>query len=351
MGTTAITRNDKYWSNQLYTLMVDSVDQLHQSVHLLDAQKKKFGGEGKPSELYGDLIVMPWMIGEHSVPTVLANGFETINLTTTSVEVPGQATPFMVVMPVVISGRDELLNAGPGAKGKILEKNQRAVMNAFRRNYVKQTFSGNVPGWGSLNTWNGVDNTTTGFLELGAVGAQTNTVCGLNKGSYLTFPGTQNQRYDCAGAFNLNGIAGMIHINNRIRARHPEGQGPDAWFMSMAFAENEKRALMAYERYAGGPKGGDPGLMYAMWDGVPCYVESDYMPSTGTNTTADPISAYSVSLDYMHTLWHNEGFFNVSEFESCRPYQDVKAALVRCVLQNIIRQCGAQGIIFDGNTW
>jgi len=351
MPTTTVSRENQYWINQALLVRDESVDQMHVGTPYFDMLKAKFG-EGKPEEEGGDLLPLyPWTVGEHSSPTVLTTGWEPINLASTSVEVYSQFSWFEVVMPVVTSGKQNRYNSGKGQKAKILDKNMKAVINAFKRKFLQQTLSGNVTGWSGLLTWNGVDNTTNGFLEQDAIGSQTNSIGGLAKSTYATYRGVQNQRYDCAGSFNTNGVASLISVNTQIRVSHPENKGPDGWLCEPTFLDFLKRTLLPQEQYVNGANGQDPGKMYMVWDGAKMYAQADYMPKTGTNTTADPISAYASSLDYMHTVWMKDRFFSVTDFYSLLPSQDAEAALVCVSCQNICNHCGSQGIVFDGNTW
>lgn len=349
MPTTTVTVSNQYLSTTLYELLKTDVDQLHRRVSWFDASKAKFGGEGKPQWDGGPVLLEPWAIDEHSTPTTLSTGYETINLDVTTVDIVAQWTWFSAVMPIVISGTEERINNGKKAVASILEHREKAVMGGFRRKFVQQTFAGNVASFSGLATLNGIDS-NTGFLEEVAVGGQTNTVGGIVKTTYAALPGCQNQVYNGNNSFNTNGLAALIHVNQRIQARHPGDQKPDAWFFSEAFSENQKRALMAYERYVDGANGKDPGLRYAVWDGVPCYTET-YLPNNGANTTTYKVSAYAVSLDYLRTFWHPDGFFQMTEFKSCQPQQDVRAALVLCMCQNVIGHCGSQGLIYNADTF
>lgn len=349
MPTSTVTMENKYLTTTLYKLMDEAVDQLHVELGYFNAVKDKFG-DGKPVWDGGAVILEPWQIDEHSDPTAINTGYETINLSVRDVDVASQFTWFSAIMPIVIAGQEERINRGKGAIASILERRTNAVMGGFRRKFVQQTLQGNVATFAALNTWNGVDNTTTGFLEEDAVGAQTNLIGGLSKTTYAALPGCQNQVYNGAGSFNANGIAAMIHLNQKIRARHPKGGKPDAWFMSEQFSQNMKRGLMAYERYIGGADKVDAGKLYAIWDSVKCYTET-YMAASGANTTANPISAIAASLDFMHTKWHPEGWFTRGEFESCKPQQDVRAAHVLVMCQNVINHAGSQGIIYNANTF
>ncbi|MFH1569062.1 MAG: hypothetical protein ABIL09_13785 [Gemmatimonadota bacterium] len=348
MATTTITYNNEVLTTTLIALAKEATDQMHRKLSLLDALKRKFG-EGKPVWEGGEPLVEPWIIDDHSDPTVLTTGYEPINLAVREVQVASSFNWFDCVIPIVISGHEERINSGPGAIASILDRRKRAAINGSYRRFVRQTFMGDVAGFGNLNTWNGVDY-TTGFLEEDTVGSQTNLIGGLNRATYAALPGCQNQRYDGAASYNANGLAAQGDINVRIMAYHPDNAKPDAWFLSLAAMGNQKRALQAYERYVGGAEGQDPGVLYTVWDGVPQYVET-YMPSAGTVTTADPISAYAASLDYMHPKWHPEGFFNVGEFMDCKPNSDVRAALINLMCQNIMTNAGSQGVIIDINNF
>lgn len=349
MPTTTITVSNQYLSTTLHQLLKEGVDQLFRRTSWFDASKRKFGGEGKPTWDGGAVLLEPWMIDEHSIPTVLTTGYEPINLVVTAVDVVAQWTPFSAIMPIVISGTEDLINSGKVAISSILERRKSAVLGGFQRRFVRQLFAGDVSGFSALGTLNGVDY-ATGYLEEDTVGSQTNTVGGLSKSTYAALPGCQNQRYDAAGSFNSNGLAALIACDTRIRSRHPMGAGADAWFFSESFAENQKHALQAYERYAKVDDNTDPGRIYALWNGVPTYVET-FLPRAGANTAANPISAVGVSMDYLRTMWHPQGFFKMSDFMGPTPTQDIRAAHVRVMCQNVIAHLGSQALIVDADNW
>lgn len=351
MPTTAITNQNQYLSTTLNQLLKEDVDQLYRKVGLFDAAKRKHGGEGKPVWEGGELLLESWAVDEHSTPTVLTTGYETIVLDVTTVDIVAQWGWFSAVMPVVIAGKEERINSGKNAVASILDRREKAVMGGFRRKFNQQFFAGSVPGFSALKTINGIDYASDGgFLEYAAVGAQTNTVGGLSKTTYAALPGCQNQVYNCANSFNSNGLAAMIHCNQKIKARHPLDQKGDAWFLSEAFSQNMKRSLMAYERYVDGASGKDPGQLFEMWDGVPCYVET-YLPNAGASTVTYKVSAVCLSMDFLRTFWHPQGFFEMTEFKDCRPQQDVRAALVLVMCQNTIAHFGCQGLIYNGDTF
>lgn len=349
MPTTAITRENKFLTTTLQGLVKEETDALHIQSSWFEAAEKKFG-KGKPVWDGGDILIEPITVAEHSQMTPFVTGYEPVNLSVTDTEVPIQWLWFSGVMPIVISKTEEMQNSGPNALVKIVDRRAKNVMAGFKRKFVKQTLIGGISGFSLLNTLNGVDS-TSGFLEENAVGSQTNSIGGFSKSTYATLPGGNNQAYDCLNSFNTYGLASLAYINTKIQPRRPEGGKHTAWLFSEAFNQNVKRSVQAYERFVGG--GGekvDPGKMYSLWDGVPCYTEV-YMPNAGTTTTATPISAYALSMEHCKTMWHPEGFFKVDEFVDGRPTQAIRAALVWVMCQNTINHFGSQGVIVKGDTF
>ena len=349
MAETTLTIGNELLSTTMHILMKEWRDNVHESVAFLDASERVHGA-GKPVQSGGTRIVIPLGFGEHSTTTRLQTGFERINLSVSDVFTPAQYDWGHVVRPVAISSEEEMTNQGDAAILSILESRTKMTANALKREFVKQMVQGSVTGWDDWGTLNGVDVTGTsgGFLEQDAVGSQGNTVGGVNKGSFTTKTGWQNQIFDGAGSFNANGLAGLYDLKVEIASVSPSGD-PNVILASRAGFKNLKRALQAHERYVDQSQI-DGGRLVEMWDGVQINVERN-MPTTGTNTTADPISFYMLNLDDIHVLWDPQGYFDLGDFETVSGEYDVRSAKLRCRGQLIAKHLGSSGIAFDLETF
>ena len=352
MATTALTIGNELLSPPMHILMKDFRDNVHESVAFLDAQER-IHGAGKPVQAGGSRIVVPLGFGEHSSTTRMQTGFERIDLSVEDVFKPAQYDFGHVVRPVAISSEEEMVNQGDAAVLSILESRVMMTANALKREFVKQIVKGNQTGWEDWNTLNGIDVPTgdhQGFLEDLAVGAQVNAVGGVDKGDYQDKTGWQNQRFDGAGSFNSNGLAGLYDLLVEINAVSPSG-APNVILASRAGFKNLKRALQAHERYVDQSQI-DGGRMVEMFQGIPINVEYN-MPNAGgaSGTTADPISFYFLNMNDIYCLWDPKGYFDLSDFETVSGEYDVRAAKLRCRGQLIAKHLGSSGLAFDLETF
>tara|TARA_R110002074_G_scaffold263865_2_gene435952 strand:+ start:5366 stop:6418 length:1053 start_codon:yes stop_codon:yes gene_type:complete len=350
MATTSLTIGNELLSTTMHILMKDFRDNVHESVAFLDAQERVHGA-GKPVQSGGSRIVVPLGFGEHSKSTRMQTGFERIDLSVEDVLKPAQYDWGHIVRPVAISSEEEMVNQGDSAILSILETRTKMVANALKRDFVKQIVKGGQAGWEDWNTLNGFDVTTgdhAGFLEQDAIGSQGNTVGGVNKSTYSDKTGWQNQRFDGAGSFNANGLAGMYDLKVEIDAVSPSGP-PNVILASRAGFKNLKRSLQAHERYVDQSKI-DGGRVVEYWDGVQINVEYN-MPDAGTTTGSDPISFYFLNMNDIYTLWDPKGYFDLSDFETVSGEYDVRSAKMRCRGQLIAKHLGSSGVAFDLDTF
>ena len=348
MPTTALTIGNELLSTTMHILMKEWRDNIHESTAFLDASERVHGA-GQPSQAGGTRIVIPLGFEDHSTTTRLATGYERIDLSVQDVFRPAVYSWAHVVRPVAISSEEEMVNQGDAAVLSILENRVTMTANALKREFVKQIVQGGVAGWEDWGTLNGVD-VATGFLEEAAVGAQANTVGGVNKGSFLTKTGWQNQIFDGAGSFNSNGLAGLYDMKVEIASVSPNGD-PNVILASRAGFKNLKRALSAHERYVDQSKI-DGGRLVEYWDGVQINVERNMPDAGGTpGTSADPISFYMLNLNDIHCLWDPKGYFDLSDFETVSGEYDVRAAKIRVRGQLIAKHLGSSGLAFDLETF
>ena len=352
MATTDLTIGNELLSTTMHILMKDFRDNVHESVAFLDAQERVHGA-GKPVQAGGSRIVVPLGFGEHSSTTRMQTGFERIDLSVEDVFQPAQYDFGHVVRPVAISSEEEMVNSGDAAILSILESRVLMTANALKREYVKQIVKGSQTGWEDWNTLNGFDVTSgdhQGFLEPEAVGSQGNTVGNVSKSTYSGKTGWQNQRFDGAGSFNANGLAGLYDLLVEIDAVSPSGK-PNVILASRAGFKNLKRALQAHERYVDQAQI-DGGRMVETFQGIPINVEYNMPNAGGTpGSTADPISFYLLNMNDIYTLWDPQGYFDLSDFETVSGEYDVRAAKLRCRGQLIAKHLGSSGVAFDLDTF
>tara|TARA_R110002167_G_scaffold86292_5_gene233580 strand:+ start:532 stop:1584 length:1053 start_codon:yes stop_codon:yes gene_type:complete len=350
MATTSLDIGNELISTTMHILMKDFRDNVHESVAFLDAQDRVHGA-GKPVQSGGSRVVVPLGFGEHSKSTRMQTGFERIDLSVEDVLKPAQYDWGHLVRPVAISSEEEMVNQGDSAVLSILETRTKMVANAMKRDFVKQIIKGGQAGWEDWNTLNGVDviaGDHQGFLEQDAVGSQGNTVGGVSKSTYSAKTGWQNQRFDGAGSFNSNGLAGLYDLKVEIDAVSPSGP-PDVILASRAGFKNLKRSLQANERYVDQSKI-DGGRLVEYWDGVQINVEYN-MPDAGTVTGGDPISFYFLNMNDIYCLWDPKGYFDLGDFETVSGEYDVRSAKMRCRGQLIAKHLGSSGIAFDLETF
>lgn len=346
MATTPLAIGNELLSTTMYVLHKEWRDNLHTSTALLDAHTR-IHGEGGPTQAGGTRMIQPLGFGEHSKATAMNTGFERIDLSVSDVFVPAVYDWAHVVYPVSISSEEEFVNQGEAAILSILEGRTMQVAAKMRRDFVEQAVKGGVPSWERWNTLNGVDDTTDGFLELGAVGTQTNSVGGVSKATFSQVPGWQNQVVDGSNSFNANGLAALYDM--RVEADSVSPSGPfNVWLASRAGFKNLKRALQAQERYVDSV--GDGGRLVQYWDGVQIDVEF-YMPNDGVQSTANPISFYGLNLNDIHYTFDPKGYFELGEFETVSGEYDVRSAKMRCRGQLCAKHLGSSGLAHSLETF
>lgn len=348
--TLAIT--DQELATNALVHLKEASDATTKKTALLNAYDEKYGA-GNPSEDGGDVIVKPVIVGEHSTITQHSTGFEPITMDVADVAVAATYYWGYWTMPIAISGFQQKKNSG---KAKIIDQVKiisKAVMSAFMRNFNRQMLKGDVAALSNMGTLNGVDY-TTGFLEEGAAGSgQTNVVGNLSKTTYASITGWNNQSADVAGQYNSNGYTALDTINIDTQAiAQSAGYGARVGICSKSFIKNTKRALHANERYMK-EETIDGGRMRVTWDGMPLEFDPE-MPNAGAVTGVagnnDEVSLYALDLEGIYPIWHNEGYFELSEFMQ-QSGSDIKAAFVTCMAQLIGELLGSSGVIIGGDTF
>ena len=350
MAATTLTIGNELLSTTMHIVMKEWRDNVHTSTAFLEASARVHG-EGKPVQSGGTRIVIPLGFGEHSSTTRMQTGYERIDLSVEDVFVPAVYDWAHVVRPIAISSEEELVNQGDAAILSILESRVKMTANALKREYVKQIVQGSVTGWEDWGSLNGIDDTTSGFMEKGAyASAQACSVGGVSKSTYKAKTGWNTQVYNGAGSFNSNGLAGLYDLMVEINAASPSGN-PNVILASRSGFKNLKRALSASERYIDTAKL-DGGRVSQTWDGVPIDVEY-FMPNGGSvsGTSNNEASFYMLSLDDIYTVWDPKGFFDLGDFETVSGEYDVRAAKLRCRGQLVAKHLGSSGLAYGLDTF
>jgi hypothetical protein len=351
MASTAVTFSNELLSTTHYILNDQWVDNRHKHSAFLSSLEKVHG-RGQPSEDGGSRYVQPLGFYEHSAATRMQSGYELLNMAVTDVHVPAVYTPAHTIQPIIISRDEEIKNKGEAAVLKILENRQKQVMNAMYRNWTRRILTGEpVVGYEDWTTLNGITY-PTGILEENAIGAQGNVIGGVNKATFSSVPGWQNQRVNLSSSFNANGLAGMDNLRIRTTAQAPGGSDDMFIFISLQGYENLKRSLRTYERYviektSDGPDGGK---LSSFWDGVPLEMES-HMPTDATVHTSGVITAYFLDLGSIYPMWDSEGFFAAEPFETVSGQSDTRASKVRLYGQVCASHLASSGVAYDGETF
>lgn len=287
-------------------------------------------------------VEQPVIFGEHSSITQLSNGFEPVSMAVTD---PFQTAKYEYAnftQPIVLSAVEKAANKGDLAVVNILESKMRNVMLGLKKEVSKQVIRGNSTVLTTLQTLNGMDANTTGWLEGVLPNLQTNTVGGLSKTTYRS-QNWFNQNVDAGGTLSLADLD-QLFINCQIR--NPAGEFPDILLMSPAcFAAFQNLQQSSVRYVSAGDRDSIDADMVAMWRGAKIYIE----PNLGftATTPAKPVSAYALSSSQFQLYADTDGFFNVSDMMPV-PGTATEAAMVFCRMQLVTGHLASHGVLLDG---
>jgi hypothetical protein len=351
MPSTALTIDNEYLSTTTMFIAKEFKDANHVRHAFLDEQDAHWG-KGMPQKSGGTRWIQGIGTGTHSSTTRLQTGYEAINLSVAGVLTPAVFSPAHVVRPVLISSEEEELNSGAEQIIEIAGARVKQTIAALMREYSQQAVQGAVTGWEDWSTLNGEDD-SSGFLEVVASGSQNNTgVGGLSKVTYRSIAGLQNQTYDVGGAFNSAGLTGLNRLQIDCDIHSDDDTSKRCWLASRSGFENYKRSVQAYERYANASEL-DAGNLNLAIGGIKVRPEF-YMPTAGTNTTADPISFYLIDFADIHTCWSKgkyDGYFGMDDWHSVSGEHDVRMTKIRVRGQLVYRKLSTSGTIQDAETF
>ena len=213
------------------------VDNTFRTIPLLEAVQRAGNVEMVDG---GQKVDHPVILAEHSNITQLATGYESVNLAVKDALRTASFDWCDFVAPVVITEKEQLSNKGSRAIIRIAEARLKSVMGMLKREWCKQTVTGNSTVLSDLNTLNGegvnaagawgatAGASATGFLNREAFGSQlANTIGGIAKSS---FTGSwQNQMADItagggAANFASDGLKKMSNLMINTQLYAPEGE-------------------------------------------------------------------------------------------------------------------------------
>lgn len=285
-------------------------------------------GDGNPRKKE----IVQWSKGlsfiDHSDPTELTaakNGFDMINWNTRRTANDYNLTYYwwLAEYPIAVSKLEQKTH-GRGALdlAKVRVGN---VTRAAMRRLEKNQLQGGQAGHTALNHWNGVDY-TAGFAEAAAFGSQTHSIGGVAKSSagVSTNPLLQNQWVDGGNSVNSRGIMAATLTTANIMTNAPDS------LSKKRFGISTQQCWSAYAQLDGtrvlnssDPKTASVGAVQALMVGGVPVKPSPYMPTTGTNTTATPISMYWFTPEDHPFVWLDDQHFLVGPWEELRNPQSL----------------------------
>jgi hypothetical protein len=298
----------------------------------------------------GERVMVPWNYQRHSNTTRIVNGFEGVDLTARPTLTHAHDDWCYVVAPVLWSLYDERINRGANRKLDKIAKRSEDTDIRMHRELELQVWQANQTAWSDLNTVNGFDD-ANGFLEEGAVTAQTNVVMNLSKATYSANPGFQNQIGDIAGAFSTNGLNQLREAGIDVKWLNQDEQTKPYCYASKAGAVNYGRAVQTSDLYSRDFR--DAVILDVVINGM-AHQLCDYLPSAGTTTgTSDQEWSFAcLDAAAIRLLGQKGTVFNVHEWRPLGGAQMlVKASLHEFMGQLIIDYFGSSCVVYGGDTW
>jgi hypothetical protein len=301
------------------------VDNTFRTIPLLEAVQRAGNVEMVDG---GQKVDHPVILAEHSNITQLSTGYESVNLAVKDALRTASFDWCDFVAPVVITEKEQLSNKGSRAIIRIAEARLKSVMGMLKREWCKQTVTGNSTVLSELNTLNGegvvaagawgaaAAQDTTGFLNREAFGNQTNTIGGIAKSSFTS--SWQNQVADANNAFDTNGLKSMsnLMINTQIYA--PEGE-IDIILASPTSYELYRNELTDQERYTSAEQTKDiVGKLILMYNGASMYIDNGLGFTTAAG--AKPVSMYFLNSKLFTVYFDKDAHFEMSDMERISGY-------------------------------
>ena len=333
------------------------VDNTFRTIPLLEAVQRAGNVEMVDG---GQKVDHPVILAEHSNITQLATGYESVNLAVKDALRTASFDWCDFVAPVVITEKEQLSNKGPRAIIRIAEARLKSVMGMLKREWCKQTVTGNSTVLSDLNTLNGegvnaagawgatAAASTTGFLNRQAFGSQTNTIGGIAKAS---FTGSwQNQMADItagggAANFASDGLKKMSNLMINTQLYAPEGE-IDMILASPISYELYRNELTAQERYTSAQQTKDlVGKLILQYNGASMYIDNGLGFTTAAGGQA--VSMYFLNSKLFSVYFDKDAHFEMSDMERISGYA-AAASNIMVRTQLAISHLAGQGILLNG---
>lgn len=302
----------------------------------------------------GEKTIISWKEQRHSVTTQLTTGYEPVNLTAQPFGKPGVIDLFICVRPMLIGYRDEIVNRGKEAYIDRANERHNDTIMGLHEEFESQCLQGTQPNMSDLNSING-DDVADGFIEGVAVGSQNNVVHGLNKATYATLPGAQNQFYAAGGSFAAGGQIGAdqiaLYANELNQAAQLYG------YCTKTFAQHYWRAVQPMSRYGTDPVAdagkGHSKIEFEIAGIKTCIVNA--MPTAGVATGASASTQWSWLVQDHNSVKFRGRKGNVLRFWPWESMQGAgtlaKVGYVSLAGQNAIDYWGTSGVLVGANSW
>lgn len=270
--------------------LIEGLNQAHPLLEALDMGSEDWDG--------GDVITEPVSFEEHSDPTEMFTGFEAPDINVRDVGAQFLSyTLWFVYYPMAVSIIERQTNAGPNKVYDLMKvRDDKTMAQAYRR-LDKHLTAGGQPAHSALYHFNGVDYPTTGYFEAALPTAQSGSVGGLSKASYIARgPLLGQQYYNFGGSLNSNGFEGLAYLETQVRSKSQETASDKPVYMAsegfyqaglrLAGARVIEQTVKGAGEIAPAPK--------VMIHGTEVTL-SPWMPTTGASTTATPVSLYRIN--------------------------------------------------------
>lgn len=270
--------------------LIDGLNQAHPLLEQLGMGSEDWDG--------GDIITEPVSFEDHSDPTELTTGFEAVD--TNVRDVGAQFLSYslwFIYYPMAVSHIERGTNSGPNKVYDVMKTRDDNTMKQAYRRLDRHLTAGGQTAHSALFHFNGVDYPTTGYFEAALPTAQSGSVGGLAKATYIgRGPLLGQQYYDFGGSLNSNGFDGLAYIETQVRSKSQDTASDKPIYIAsegfyqaglrLAGARVVEQSVKGAGEIAPAPK--------VMIHGVEVTL-SPWMPTTGASTTATPISLYRIN--------------------------------------------------------
>jgi hypothetical protein len=282
-------------------------------------------------------------VNEHSAVTQYSSGTESGGMSAADISAAAEAPWCLFDGKVHLTERDELINSGSLAVGRILARRVENVLFSLKNETEKQLLAGTSTILTDLQTMQGV-TTTTGWFEELAFGSQTNTVCGVAKSSYT---GTlQNQFVNVGSTFATTGLPGMRKVRDSADEVSSKGN-IDIVIASLLSYGLYGDTLTTQERFTSKEDldGGNPSLMFG---GAKMYMSSRFNAATQVQAAVG-LSMYMLNSQNLEAHVHSGANLKQGPFISYANGQNGRFCSIKHMMQVVPLALNCHGIICNAD--